>query len=209
MHARLSAKFNDVVYRLRSVQHWCQYIRQDRELLDDEPRLGRPPTDFLDIQILSSLEKQPFHLAYSLAEILDVSHTTILNHLRHSLGMKLFHLRWIPNQLTEQPRASMIAGKDEVKSTKNLLPGDESWFMLEYQHAVKWSVSREDVSERVRQQIGTKIYTHCCLGSRRLYAVDLVTSQRSFDSEQFMSHLLAPMVAKVFPRGRIPHTRRL
>jgi hypothetical protein len=33
---------------------------------------------------------------------------------------------------------------------RNILTGDESWFMLEYQHAVKWSLSLEDVSERVR-----------------------------------------------------------
>jgi transcriptional regulator of aromatic amino acid metabolism len=51
-------------------------------LLDDEPRPGRPEIDFLDIQIMSSIEKQPFHSVYSLAEILDVSHTAILNHLR-------------------------------------------------------------------------------------------------------------------------------
>jgi hypothetical protein len=106
IHARLSTQFVDAAYSLRSVQRWCQYIRQGPELLDEEPRSGRPPIDFLDIQILSSIEKQPFHSAYSLAEILDVSHTTILNHLRNSLGMKLFHLCWIPNLLTEQLRAS-------------------------------------------------------------------------------------------------------
>jgi transposase len=38
--------------------------------------------------------------------------------------------------------------------------------------------------------------------------IDLMTSQRSFGSEYFMSHFLAPMVAKIFHRGRIPHTRR-
>jgi hypothetical protein len=36
--------------------------------------------DFLDIQILSSLEKQAFRSAYSLAEIRDVSQTMIVNH---------------------------------------------------------------------------------------------------------------------------------
>jgi hypothetical protein len=134
-------------------------------LLDDDPRSGRPPIDFFDIQILSSLEKEPFHSPYSLAEILDVSHTTILNYLSDSLGMKLFHLRWIPNQLTEQLRAGRIQKCQELvpvpermdaNKFRNILTGDESWFMLEYQHAVKSSLSREDVSERVRQQIGTK-----------------------------------------------------
>jgi hypothetical protein len=87
IHARLSAQFDDAAYSLRSVQRWFQYIRQGHELLDDEPQSERPPIDFLDIQILSSLEKQAFHSADSLAEILDVSHTTTLNHLRDSLGL--------------------------------------------------------------------------------------------------------------------------
>jgi hypothetical protein len=79
--------------------------------------------------------------------------------------MKLFHLRWIPNQLTEQLRASRIQKYQELlplpermeaNKCRNILTGDESWFMLKYQHAVKWSLSREDISERVRQQIGIK-----------------------------------------------------
>jgi hypothetical protein len=91
--------------------------------------------------------------------------------------MKLFHLRWIPNQLTEQVRVSKIQKcqellplleRMEANEFGNILIGDESWFMLEYQHAVKWSLSREDVSERVRQQIGTKNYAHCYLWSKRL-----------------------------------------
>jgi hypothetical protein len=43
----------------------------------------------------------------------------------------------------------------EVNKFRNILTGEESWFMLEYQHAVKWSLSREDGSERMRQQTGT------------------------------------------------------
>jgi hypothetical protein len=165
IHARLSAQFGDGVYSLRSIQRWCQYIRQGCELLDDERRSGRPPIDFLDIQILSSLEKQSFHSAYLLAEILDVSDTTILNHLHDSLGMKFFHLRWIPNQLTEQLRVSRIQKCQELlpllermepNEFGNILTGDERWLMLECQHAVKWSLSREIVSERARQQMGTK-----------------------------------------------------
>jgi hypothetical protein len=52
--------------------------------------------------------KDPFHSAYSLVELLSVSHTTILNHLRDSLGMQLLHLRWIPHGLSEQLRAVRI-----------------------------------------------------------------------------------------------------
>jgi hypothetical protein len=165
IHAQLSAQFDDTAYSLQSVQRWCQSLRQGLELLDDEPRSGRAPIDFSDLQIIFSLEKHPFHSASALAEILDVSHTTILTHLRDPLGMKLFHLLWTPDQLKEQLRASRVQKCQELlpllekrgaNEFRNILAGDESWLMPEYPDAVKWSLSREGVSERVRQQIGTK-----------------------------------------------------
>jgi hypothetical protein len=79
--------------------------------------------------------------------------------------MKLFHLPWRVHQLTEQLRTSRIQKcqellplleRMETNQFHHILTGDENWFTLEYQHAVKWSLSPEDVSERVRQQIGTK-----------------------------------------------------
>jgi hypothetical protein len=61
----------------------------------------------------------------------------------------------------------------------------------------------------VRQQIGTKIMPTVIWGIDGFHVVDLMTSQLSFSSEYFVSHVLAPTVAKLFPRGRISHTRRL
>jgi hypothetical protein len=71
--------------------------------------------------------------------------------------MELFHLRWIPNQLARQLRANTIQKTQELlpllermKANKlcGILTGDESWFMLKYHHDVKWSLSREDASEK-------------------------------------------------------------
>jgi hypothetical protein len=93
IHKRLLAQFWDEAYSLRSVRRSCQYVRQGRELIHDELQSGRPPVDFLDIRILSNLEKYPFHSAYSLADILKVSDATILKHLHEAHGMKHFHLR--------------------------------------------------------------------------------------------------------------------
>jgi hypothetical protein len=82
--------------------------------------------------------------------------------------------------------------------------------MLEYQHAVKWSLSREGVSKRVREQISTKNFMLTVIwGGDGFHVADLMTSQRSFNSGYFVSHVRAPMVAKACPRGSIPHTRRL
>jgi biotin operon repressor len=53
-------------------------------------RSGRPLIDFLDIRILALLGDKPFHSAHSIAHALGISHSTILRHLRKSLGMKIF-----------------------------------------------------------------------------------------------------------------------
>jgi histone-lysine N-methyltransferase SETMAR len=39
--------------------------------------------------------------------------------------------------------------------------------------------------------------------------VDLMTSQRSFDSQYFMSNVMMPLIASLFLQRRIPHARRL
>jgi predicted transcriptional regulator len=103
----------------------------------NEHRPGTPPVVFLDIQIPSRLEQYPFHSAYSLAEILKVSPTAVVNHLRDTLGTKHVHLRWIPHELTEHLRAELIKrslrdGMD-ANAFRNIAKRDKSWFTLELQ----------------------------------------------------------------------------
>jgi hypothetical protein len=93
IHAHLEAQFGDDTDSEQSIQRWCQYVRQGREDLHEEVQSGRPPIDFLDIRILALLDEQPFQSAYSIAETLDVSYSTILNRLRESLGMEKFSFR--------------------------------------------------------------------------------------------------------------------
>jgi hypothetical protein len=147
----------DEANSLQNVQHWCLYIPQKCEFLNDEPRSGRPPINCLDLQILSSLRKQPFHSAYSLPAILNVLLTIILNHLRDSLHLKCFHLRWITHQLTGQLRATRVQKCEELlpllesmaaNKFRTIVMSDESWFTLESQHSAKWSIHREESPER-------------------------------------------------------------
>jgi hypothetical protein len=81
---------------------------------------------------------------YSLAEALDVSPATVLNYLDNSLGVKNFHLRRIPHQLTDDLQEVMIAKCREVLRVldamqrtgfRHVVTTDERWIDLEYQHA--------------------------------------------------------------------------
>jgi hypothetical protein len=65
------------------------------EMFRDSPRSGGRPMDVFDPRIFSVLEGEPFHYAYSLANVVGVSYSIISHHLPDSLGMKNFHLCWV------------------------------------------------------------------------------------------------------------------
>jgi hypothetical protein len=44
--------------------------------------------------------REPFHSAYSLAEVIDVSDSTIIRYPRDSLRMQNFYFPWVPYELT-------------------------------------------------------------------------------------------------------------
>jgi hypothetical protein len=110
------------------------------------------------------LESEPFFSASLLTEALDLSPATILSCLHNSLGMKNFHLRWVPHQLTDDLRQVRAAKCSEIfraleamKRThfRHIIRGDESWVYFEYQRALPWSVSRDEVPQTVDPAIGT------------------------------------------------------
>jgi hypothetical protein len=93
--------------------------------MDNDPRSGRQPVDFPDIQILAYLETQSFHSTYSLAKILNVSHATIVNDSRYSLSMKLFHLRRIRHELTDDLRAIRMKKCQELLPLRERMEADK------------------------------------------------------------------------------------
>jgi hypothetical protein len=64
----------------------------------------------------------------------------------------------------------------EAGKFRNIVTGDESWFTLECQHSAKWTVSRDDVPEKVRQAIGTsKVMLTVIWGVNWFHGQDLIT----------------------------------
>jgi hypothetical protein len=91
----LEAQFGEGTCNASNVRRWRQSVRQrpdDPHELHEEGPSGRPPTEFLDIQILV---QQPFHSVDVIAYRLGISLPTIWNPLRESLGMGFSYPRWI------------------------------------------------------------------------------------------------------------------
>jgi biotin operon repressor len=155
-------------------------------------RSGRLLIGFLDIRILTSLAllgEQSFHSVDSIAQALGVSRSTILSYLRQSLGMKIFHLRWISHELTtrlQQIRMEIcrellpILKAHEKNKIQRFVNGGESWFTLEFHHFTKWSVSRDDVPQKVKQQIGTQKFMLTVIwGIDGFHVADWMTEQHN------------------------------
>jgi hypothetical protein len=44
----------------------------------------------------------------------------------------------------------------EKNKFQRFVTGDEGWFTLEFHRSTKWSVSRRDIPQKVKQQTGTQ-----------------------------------------------------
>jgi hypothetical protein len=72
--------------------------------------------------------------------------------------MQNSHLRWVPHELISDLRRCRleiygrllpILEATELESFRILVAGKESWFVLEDQHSIKWSLARDEVPTKV------------------------------------------------------------
>jgi hypothetical protein len=90
---KLEAQFHEDAYSFPAVQSWIGEVRRGREDLDDEPLPRRRSEEHITAKIQELLNQKPFESARSIAEILLVSHSTVLKHLHDNLRFQSFYLR--------------------------------------------------------------------------------------------------------------------
>jgi hypothetical protein len=117
---------------------------------------------------------------------------TVLNRLHNSLGMKNFHVRWAPHQLTNELQTTRPAKCREILPMlealqKNdfgkVVTGDESRFYLKTGHSAQWFVYRDNVATKTKPMIDTpKFILTVMRGATGFHVVDLMTSQDQLNS---------------------------
>jgi hypothetical protein len=114
-------------------------VRRSQEDLHDGPRSGIPPSDCLPARSQEILNENRFESARSRADILHISHSTVLKHFHDDLHLQSFYLRWIPHTLTPEWREQRCRYAREMipiltaaarDGWRHLITGDEPWFFL-------------------------------------------------------------------------------
>jgi hypothetical protein len=116
---------------------WVGEVRPGRE---DEKRPGRPPTASLDEILAYRLERDSYTTACRLTASMGISPHMVIAMLHKALGMKCFHLRWVPHTLIDPQKANKIRSAQEMTwaldnhsrtGFKDPWTGDESWMIYD------------------------------------------------------------------------------
>jgi hypothetical protein len=147
-----------------------------RTEIHDFYRSGRRPVDHIDDDILFLLRMFPFHRVHTLAETLRVSPSTILYHLRNSLGLKRYHFRWVLQELRCHLKEKIVAmcrelmeplKMEESFGFARVVTGDESWLYLSYSHTHISSVCDDERAFRIDQSVPSEKHDLTVLWSMR------------------------------------------
>jgi transposase len=166
IHASLMSVSGGDELAITTVKKWNKRFREGRTDLFDDPRVGRPLTHDLAEAIRSVLTDRPFTSCKVLCRHFRIGKATCLRILHDALGLKKFHLRWVPHSLTPNQKSERVTlsgqllrelEESQADNFERVITGDESWFFLYYPHESAWAPSREDVPERIRQKIDTTI----------------------------------------------------
>jgi hypothetical protein len=108
------------------------------------------------------------------------------------------------------PELLPILKPHEKNEFQRFVTAGESWFTLEFRHSTKWSVSRDDIPQKVKQQIGTRKFVLTVVwGIDGFYVIELTTKQHNYIAQYFCSDILESLLLAVSPDGRKPHCHRL
>jgi hypothetical protein len=107
---RLNKHYSADALQRMQVCHWIKQVKSGRNDLSNVSPPGRAPDEALNDCIAKALEEDPHLSTRKIAKTLNVSSTTVPNHLTKSLEMKCYHMRWAHHA----PKAAQKAKRTEM-----------------------------------------------------------------------------------------------
>jgi hypothetical protein len=160
--AELESVYAADALALPTVKKWRKLFAQRRTSLCDDPRSGLPLTNDPAESIASMLKERPFLSCKVLCRHFRIAKANCLRIFHDDLGLKKCNLQWAPHTLDANQKGERVTLSHELLAVlerdrrnhfRNVIIGDESWFFLYYSHESICAQSRDEVPERITQQI--------------------------------------------------------
>jgi hypothetical protein len=162
----IAVKFVDTygqdAYAKPSIKYSIHQIKLGRIDLTSQHSGGQPMLDDLDAEILSALRTFPFSSVRTIDDSRGMPASIVYSHLVERIGFKNYLLRWVPHMLTMELRQKRVQLSTELLevlenqqriSFRDIVTGDESWFLQHYDHCQIWCVSADEMPTRVTHTI--------------------------------------------------------
>jgi transposase len=212
IRAELESVYCPEALALSTVKKWRKRFQEGRTNLIDGRRPGRPVTHDLAEAIQSMLAERPFLSWKVLCRHLGIGKATCLRILHNDLGLRKFHLRWIPCTLTEDQKSERVTYSTQLLATleqqqpmdfEHIITGDESWFYFYNPPDSAWAESRDTLPERIRRKIDTEKCLISVLWSvnRIHHLIDVLPGMKSNNSF-FCDVVMAGLIQNMISSGR-------
>jgi predicted HTH transcriptional regulator len=86
------------------VYYWIKEVKSGRKDLSNVLPPGMAQDEALDDCIAKAVKENPDPSTRKIAKALNMSSMKVQNHLSKSLGMKCWHIRWVPHTVTAAQR---------------------------------------------------------------------------------------------------------
>jgi transposase len=96
----LTSVYGDEALEISAVKKWLTCFLQGRTKLGDDRRSGTTAKSDLTQVIVEVIRECPFLSCKILCRHLRISNERCLRFLHKKLGLKEFHLRWVPDKFT-------------------------------------------------------------------------------------------------------------
>jgi histone-lysine N-methyltransferase SETMAR len=162
------------------------------------------PNPELVAEIDRVITQDPYLSLRKIAEEVNSNKDTVRSILIKSLGMTKIHCKWIPHYLTDaQKLTRVLLAKDMLKTLttesnnhfRNLITGDESWFLYNYPDKSYWDKSIEPRREIVRPAIDTpKVMIVIFWGVSEVPVLSFLNRGEGMTAARFHEIVLKPLI---------------
>lgn len=195
-HKKICNVYGDDALTERVCQKWFAKFRSGDFDVSDASRSGRP-AEIDSAVIKNTVDKNPSQTVREIATTLNISHTSVENHLRQ-LGYVSRLNVWVPHELTEANLTARISICDALLKRqendpflKRLVTGDEKWIV--YDNVVRkrsWRSSSEPPQTTSKAGLHPKkIMLSVWWDYKGIIYYELLPSDRTIDSTVYCSQL--------------------